>query len=162
MKKITAFVLILVALLSLCLTAFSDAPSAPPADEISADLTHAEFIWRAPAQLTRDVTEKKIIYMNTNITKASSTSVSYSITTETNAKPITISVVATIQRWENNKWNNYLTSNYGNWDSTSHQVQATKTVESGYYYRLYCTHTAYFMDSDTSSYISWTKSVYVN
>lgn len=161
MKKITAFALILVALLSLCLTAFSDAPSAPPAGEISADLTHAEFIWRAPAQLTRDVTEKKIIYMNTSINKVSSTSVSIYGKTQTNAKAHQIYVSAVIQRWENNKWNNYLSYDYGTISSTSHEFSATKTVESGYYYRLACTHVATFT-GDMSSYNSYTKSVYVN
>lgn len=162
MKKITALSLLVALLLSLSLTAYSDTLSAPPAGQISADPNYAEFIWRAPSDLTRDIEEKKIIYIDTGISKVSSTTVAIKAITEANAKAITIHVNAVIQRWENNKWNNYISSNYGNFESSSHQIQATKTVEPGYYYRLACTHTAYFDNDDTSSYNSYTGSLYIN
>lgn len=162
MKKTTAFILALVLLLTASLPAFADTMSAPPADQISDDPNHAEFIWRAPSQLTRDVTEKKIIYVSTGIDKLSSTSVAINALTETNAKAYLVWVDMCIQRWENNKWVNYTSSVYSNYETSSYRASTTKTVESGYYYRLAVTHSAHFDGGINSSINSYTKSVYVN
>ncbi len=162
MKKITAFILVLVLLLTACLTAFADTPSVPPVEQISADPNHAEFIWRAPKDLTREITEKKIIYAETGIDKLSSSSVAITALTETNAKAYLIWMQMCIQRWEHNKWNNYATFTYSDYETTSYRASTTKTVEPGYYYRLAVTHSAHFLDDDDSGINSYTKSIYVN
>ncbi len=161
MKKITAFILVLVLLLTACLTAFADTPSVPPVEQISADPNHAEFIWRAPI-MTRDTTEKKIIYMQTGIDKVNSTTVSINGVTDTNAEANVIIMSMAVQRWSNNKWNNYASANFCKPNATSYYASTTKTVEPGYYYRLAVTHYASFIDGTISAYNSYTKSIYVN
>lgn len=162
MKKTTAFILALVLLLTASLPAFADTMSAPPADQISDDPNHAEFIWRAPI-LTRDViTEKKIILTHTGIDKVSSTSVSITALTDTSAEANVIYMNMVVQQWKDNKWNNYASSNFSMMNTTSYRATTTKTVESGYYYRLAVMHYASFIDGTISSYNTYTKSIYVN
>ncbi len=162
MKKTTAFILALVLLLTASLPAFADTMSAPPADQISDDPNHAEFIWRAPI-LTRDViTEKKIIYTHTGISKLSSTSVSITALTDTTEEANVIFMNMVVQQWKNNKWNNYATSNFSKENTASYRATTTKSVEPNYYYRLAVTHYASFIDGTVSSYNTYTKSIYVN
>ncbi len=162
MKKITAFILVLVLLLTACLTAFADTPSVPPVEQISADPNHAEFIWRAPI-MTRDViTEKKIIYTHTGISKLNSTSVAITALTETTVKADTVFVNMVVQRWDNNKWNNYSSENYLALETSSYRAETSKGVEPGYYYRLAVSHVATFTDATVSAINTYTKSIYVN
>lgn len=162
MKKVLALVLSLVLMLGGSAAALAEtAQSIPPLSQISSNPNSATFTWRNDVS-TQDVEKKEICFVETAISKASSSSVSIFQTTETNAKAAVIQGFMFVQRWNNNKWEKYATREFNKGNTTLCESAYTVTVESGYYYRLAVTHIAIFADGENSSCNTYTSSVYVN
>ena len=107
MKKVLALVLSLVLMLGGSAAALAEtAQSIPPLSQISSNPNSATFTWRSDVS-TQDVEKKEISFVQTGISKASSTSVSIFQTTETNAKAAVIQGFMFVQRWNHNKWEKY-------------------------------------------------------
>ena len=162
MKKVLTLVLSLVLMLGGSAAALAEtAQSIPPLSQISSNPNSATFTWRSDVS-TQDVEKKEISFVQTGISKASSTSVSIFQTTETNAKAAVIQGFMFVQRWNHNKWEKYATCEFNKGNTTLCESAYTVTVESGYYYRLAVTHIAIFADGGNSSRNTYTSSVYVN
>lgn len=162
MKKVLSLVLALVLMLGGSVSALSEtAQSIPPLSQISPNPNSATFTWRKDVS-TQDVETKEICYTETGISKASSSSVSIYQITQTNAKASMIQVWLFVERWNNNRWEEYATYEAGSNSSTLCEAAYTVPVESGYYYRLAVSHLALFAGSANSSRNTYTQSVYVN
>lgn len=162
MKKVLALVLSLVLMLGGSAAALAEtAQSIPPLSQISSNPNSATFTWRSDVS-TQDVEKKEICYTQTSISKLSSTSVSIFQTTETNAKAAVIQGFMFVQRWNNNKWEEYASRDFFKGNTTLCETSYTVSVESGYYYRLAVSHIALFADGGNSSCNTYTSSVYVN
>lgn len=162
MKKVLALVLSLVLILGGSAAALAEtAQSIPPLSQISSNPNSATFTWRSDVS-TQDVEKKEICYTRTGISKLSSTSVSISQTTETNATAGAIEGWMFVQRWYNNKWESYTSFYFSKCATTKCETAHIVSVESGYYYRLAVSHVALFDDGQVSSCDTYTKSVFVN
>lgn len=162
MKKVLSLVLALVLTLGGSVSALAEtAQSIPPLSQISSNPNSATFTWRKDVS-TQDVETKEICYTEIGISKASSSSVSISQITETNAKAALIHGLMFVQRWYNNKWEEYKTLDFSKVNATLCETGYTVSVESGYYYRLAVTHIAIFDDGQNSSCNTYTQSLYVN
>lgn len=107
MKKVLALVLSLVLMLGGNAVALAEnEQSLPPLNEISSNPNSATFTWHKDVS-TQDVEKKEICFTRTGISKLSSTSVSISQTTQTNATAGVIEGYMFVQRWYNNKWESY-------------------------------------------------------
>ena len=162
MKKVLALVLSLVLMLGGSAAALAETAQAiPPLSQISSNPNSASFTWRSDVS-TQDVEKKEICFTEIGISKVSSTSVSISQTTQTNAKAVAIQGWMYVERWYNNRWEEYKTYDFYKGNTTLCETGCTVTVESGYYYRLAVTHIAVFLDSDNSSCNTYSRSIYVN
>lgn len=162
MKKVLALVLSLVLMLGGSAAALAEtAQSIPPLSQISSNPKSATFTWRSDVS-TQNVETKEICYTETGISKASSSSVSIYQITETNAKAAAIQGWMFVERWYNNKWEEYATCDFYKSNTTRCETSYTVSVESGYYYRLAVSHIAYFIDGENSSRNTYTKSLFVN
>lgn len=128
----------------------------PPADQIASNLTSDSGEW---FNLLRS-SDFQISYTSYGIEKTSSTSVYVSGTARTNETASVIGVLITVQRWANNKWNNYKSISGTSVGATSCSRSGTVTVASGYYYRI---HVVYDASSGTESQTlnSYSKSVLI-
>lgn len=162
MKKVLALVLSLVLMLGGNAVALAEnEQSLPPLNEISSNPNSATFTWHKDVS-THDVEKKEICFTRTGISKLSSTSVSISQTTETNANAGIIEGFMFVQRWYNNKWESYASFDFGKSNTTICESAHVVSVESGYYYRLAVTHIAIFDAGQVSSCDTYTKSIFVN
>lgn len=162
MKKVLSLVLALVLMLGGSVSALAEtAQSIPPLSQISSNPNSATFTWRKDVS-TQDVETKEICYTEIGISKASSSSVSIYQITETNAKAAVIHGLMFVQRWYNNKWEEYTTCEFDKGNTTVCETAYTVNVESGYYYRLAVTHVAIFADGQNSSRNTYSQSLYVD
>ena len=162
MKKVLSLVLALVLMLGGSVSALAEiAQSIPPLSQISPNPNSATFTWRKDVS-TQDIEKKEICFVQIGISKASSSSVSIFQITETNAKAALIQGWVFVQRWSNNKWEEYASCDFSKMNTTICETAYTVSVESGYYYRLAVTHVALFDDGGNSSRNSYSQSVYVN
>lgn len=162
MKKVLALVLSLVLMLGGNAVALAENEhSLPPLNEISSNPNSATFTWHKDVSI-QDVEKKEICFTRTGISKLSSTSVSISQTTETNANAGIIEGFMFVQRWYNNKWESYASFDFGKSNTTICESAHVVSVESGYYYRLAVTHIAIFDAGQVSSCDTYTKSIFVN
>lgn len=162
MKKVLSLVLALVLMLGGSVSALAEtAQSIPPLSQISPNPNSATFTWRKDVS-TQDVETKEICYTEIGISKASSSSVSIYQITETNAKAAVIHGLMFVQRWYNNKWEEYTTCEFDKGNTTVCETAYTVNVESGYYYRLAVTHVAIFADGQNSSRNTYSQSLYVD
>lgn len=162
MKKVLSLVLALVLMLGGSVSALAEtAQSIPPLSQISPNPNSATFTWRKDVS-TQDVETKEICYTEIGISKASSSSVSISQITQTNAKAGIIQGWMFVERWYNNKWEEYRTFDFCESNTTLCETSCVATVESGYYYRLAVTHIAIFGDGTNSSRNTYSRSIYVN
>lgn len=156
MKKLFTVLFLLASLVAMsCLPAFAQV-ELPPADQISDNPNEASVEWRDKTRSD----EFKITYTYASISKASSTSVYVSATTEANSTATVIGGTMYIQQWKDNKWNSYKTLNFINYDSYTSSYSDTVTVDSNYSYRLVVSHSA-FKAGDSSYAKSTTTSVKV-
>lgn len=162
MKKVLALVLSLVLMLGGSAAALAEtAQSIPPLSQISSNPNSATFTWRSDVS-TQDVEKKEICFTDIGISKLSSTSVSISQLTQTNAKAAVIEGWMYVQRWNNNKWEEYASREFFKANAIECETGYVVSVESGYYYRLAVSHIAIFTDGGNSSCNTYTSSVYVN
>lgn len=162
MKKVLSLVLALVLMLGGSVSALAEtAQSIPPLSQISPNPNSATFTWRKDVS-TQDIETKEICYTETGISKASSSSVSIYQITETNAKAAAIQGWVFVERWYNNKWEEYAARDFYKSNTTHCETSYTISVESGYYYRLAVSHIAFFTGGGNSSRNTYTQSVYVN
>ena len=162
MKKVLSLVLALVLMLGGSVSALAEtAQSIPPLSQISSNPNSATFTWRKDVS-TQDVETKEICYTEIGISKASSSSVSIYQITETNAKAAVIHGLMFVQRWYNNKWEEYTTCEFDKGNTTVCETAYTVNVESGYYYRLAVTHVAIFADGQNSSRNTYSQSLSVD
>lgn len=162
MKKVLSLVLALVLMLGGSVSVLAEiAQSIPPLSQISPNPNSATFTWRKDVS-TQDVETKEICYTEIGISKASSSSVSIYQITETNAKAAVIHGLMFVQRWYNNKWEEYTTCEFDKGNTTVCETAYTVNVESGYYYRLAVTHVAIFADGQNSSRNTYSQSLYVD
>lgn len=162
MKKVLSLVLALVLMLGGSVSALAEiAQSIPPLSQISPNPNSATFTWRKDVS-TQDIEKKEICFTEIGISKVSSTAVSIVQTTQTNAKAAVINGFMFVQRWNNNKWEEYASREFFKGNTTLCETAYTVSVESGYYYRLAVSHIAVFADGQNSSCNTYTSSVYVN
>lgn len=165
MKKVFAILLTLVLILTNGITVLAEEVSTPPANQISADPNYAHAIYIAPASADNEDTLRsgedglKIVMAESGISKGSG-SVSVYARTDSNIISAEIGGTVRIQRWQNNKWNNYYTFSFFADDTSSHSTSRTVSVEFGYYYRIYVSHVA-ITPYTTRTIGTSTQSVYV-
>lgn len=161
MKKVLSLVLALVLMLGGSVSALAEtAQSIPPLSQISPNPNSATFTWRKDVS-TQDIEKKEICYTDIGISKAGSSAVSISQITQTNAKAVAIQGWMYVERWYNNRWEEYKTYDFFQSNSILCETGYTVTVESGYYYRLAVTHIAVFADGQNSSCNTYTGALYV-
>ena len=162
MKKIVVILLTLVLMMTNLGTVLADTVSAPPANQISANLNYASV------EKTYGITDESgtrgkpsIVLVRASISKSSSTSVTIAATTESNITSLKIGGHMSIEQWKNNAWITYKTTAFWEYNTYRATKSKTFTVPSGYYYRLVVSHIASNSDG-TSSKASTTNSVLVN
>ena len=153
-KAIHSFLLILA--LTLLPMAFASAVEMPPANEISSDPSFSFVEWFNPLRSA----DYSFTYVSSSIDGGNG-SVSVTGETEANKKVACIGGVAIIQQWKNNKWNAYKKFSFDKFDASSSSFERTFTVDRGYYYRLYVSHSAEDLDGAIDK-TTVTKSILVN
>lgn len=153
-KAIHSFLLILA--LTLLPIAFASAVEMPPANEISSDPSFSFVEW---FNLLRS-DEYSFTYVSSGI-QGGNGCVYVTGETETNKKVACIGGTGVIQRWENNKWVAYKRFSFDQNDTNSSSFDRKITVDRGYYYRLYVSHSAVYLDGAIDK-TTVTKSVLVN
>ncbi len=161
MKKVFLIMLVII-IASVSIEAFAEALfDTPPASQISSNLDYASTTWSSSTQKDIEDSNFAIIFVNDSISKSSSTSVSVFSLTQTNATAGAIIVELCVQRWYNNKWENYSTTDLQAIGTDSCSGSLTISVQSGYYYRLAASHLASQL-GQISTVHTYTKSVFVN
>lgn len=162
MKKIIVFLLTLTLMLTNLNAVLAEGISAPPASQISADLSYASVERTFQAE-SANVTRGKpsIIFTRASIGKSSSTSVTIIVTTQSDISSDKIGGQIRLQRWINNSWSPYQSVSFWSYYTDRATKTQTFTVPTGYYYRLVVAHIASTADG-TSSKLSTTGSVLVN
>ena len=147
MKKVIAVLLTLVLILTNGITVLAEEVSAPPANQISADPNFSYAIYVASVNTEKEERLRSgedgliIVMAESSISKGSG-SVTIHARTDSNIISAQIGGTVRIQRWKDNKWNNYYSTNFFAFSTASHSTTKTVSVESGYYYKLYVTHIA--------------------
>ena len=162
MKKTLICMLVFVLMFTNLSSVLANPISAPPANQISADLDFAEVEWTLSSEKetqTRGV--PNIVFLKSSISKSSSTSVTISAKTETDIVCVFVGGQMTIQRWINNSWTNYQSYTFWSYNSARASSTRTVTVPSGYYYRLVVAHMASSADGSVGKQ-STTTSIFVN
>ena len=142
MKRFILVCLALALLFACCGPAI--AAEAPPANQIASNLTSDSGEWFS----TLRSSNFQISYTSYGIEKTSSSSVFVSATARTNETASVIGVLITVQRWANNRWNNYKSISGTSVGATSCSRSGTVSVASGYYYRI---HVIYDASSGSNS-----------
>ena len=155
MKKLISVCLALTLLFVCSNAAF--ATEAPPFSQIASNLTSDSGEWFNPLRSSGFA----INYTSYSFQKLSSTSIFAAGRTETNQTADAVRVLIIVQQWANNRWNNYTATSNRSYDSTVCSHSQTISVASGYYYRIYVTHSA-TLDGTVVSKESFSKSVMVN
>ena len=155
MKRFISVCLALALLFACYSVAF--ATGAPPVDQIASNLISDSGEWFSPLRSSGFA----IDYTSYSFQKSSSTSVFAAGRTETNQTADAVRVLIIVQRWTNNRWNNYISTSNRTYDSTVCSHSKTISVASGYYYRIYVTHSA-TLDGTVVSKESYSKSVKVD
>ena len=152
-KAIHSFLLILA--LTLLPMAFASAVEMPPANEISSDPSFSFVEWFNPLRSG----DYSFTYVSSGI-KGGDGYVYVTGETETNIQVACIGGVGVIQQWKDNKWNSYKRFSFDKFDASSSSFERTFTVDRGYHYRLYVSHSAEDMDGAIDK-VTITKSVLV-
>ena len=164
MKKVIAVLLTLVLILTNGITVFAEEVSAPPANQISADPNYScTTIWFPSTETnnnSRDGDGLAFIVVRSSISKSGSSIIAYGLT-EANLICDPVGGTVHIQRWKNNRWNNYYSFSFEGFGISSFSGTETVAVESGYYYRVLVNHYADTLYSSIHA-SSTTSSVYVN
>ena len=167
MKKIVSFLLTITLLLCNGIAVLAEEIPMPPADQISSNPSYAfvekHFYYDQDENSSTRAGEDGmgIVYINALILPKSSNSVSISLTTTANMICMEIGGIYRIERWINNDWSIYTIDSFWSRSASSGSIETDISVESGYYYRIYCIHMA-FSTRTTASIISTTESVLVN
>lgn len=162
MKKIIVFLLALTLLLTNLNAVLAEEISAPPASQISPDLSYAS-VERTFSSSRESLSRGKpnIVYLHASIKKSSSTTITISATTESDIVSDSIGGRMAVQRWINNSWSTYATYSFWSYYASSATSKKTVSVPTNYYYRLVVTHIATNMDGMTAKQ-STTSSVFIN
>lgn len=167
MKKIFALLLILTLTFTNGIAVLAEQLDIPPADQISSNPNYSSYTWIASTNMggqagTNTVGQDglQIVMAQASISKSGS-SITASGETVTNIISDDLGGTICIQRWKNNKWNNYYSHFFLDFDRSSISFSDTVTVESGYYYRVVVSHYANTVYSTVTA-NSVTQSVYIN
>ena len=133
------------------------ADNTPPADQIAGNLYSDSGSWINP-QKSGGFAISLTAY---GIEKRSSTSIFVTGKTMTNQTADRVGVLITVQRWANNRWNNYSSTSNREYSADECNHSKTISVASGYYYRIHVTHTA-SLDTTSITKHSYSQSIYVN
>lgn len=168
MKKIFAFLLTLTLIFTNGIAVLAEEVEVPPADQISPNPNYASYTWIAPINISGAVGTNlvgqdglSITMVQCAITKSGSSAIIATATTETNIIAEDIGGTVCVQRWKNNKWTNYYSFLFGEWDTDSAYISQTVSVESGYYYRVHVFHMANTLYSTVSA-SSNSSSIFIN
>lgn len=137
MKKLTTTILLILALILV--------------GNIGLAEDHAEISWSNPATTYSTLS---FTYIDSGISKVSSTSVYVSAETEANQTCSSIGGTLYVQQWTGSTWSTVKTINFFADNASSHSVSRTVTVDSGYSYRVKVSHQA--LTLDTSKYATST------
>ncbi len=157
MKKLLTFLVLLSLLIGVTGSMATAGEMNPLPEQISDTPDYASVRWFNPLKSS----DFAISYVESSIKKASSASVTISATTETNETADDIGGMMTIQKWENNKWNDYKNISFYAFDRDTFSASKTVSVDSGFFYRLTVHHSAH-QGIESDAVRSTTKSVEVN
>lgn len=162
MKKRFFLVALLLALafLACCAVALADdGIEVPPTELISENVTFSLVEWHENVMTIDD--ELKLMLVSAGISKYNSTNVAVRVVAQANKTCVYVGGHVGVQRWKDNKWNNYNTATFTRPNTNEASLEKLVSVESGYYYRLVFASFAHYGVEDVNRTVT-TKSVLVN